>query len=53
MFHVYEYCTMMKKKNVKFTFSGLNMVISVDGRMGRYSYIDKVWLIDTYGEFII
>lgn len=42
MFHVYAYCPMMKRKNAKFTFSGLNMVISLDGRMERYSHINKV-----------
>ncbi|WMV13487.1 hypothetical protein MTR67_006872 [Solanum verrucosum] len=29
----------MKMRNGKFTFGGLNVVLSVDGGMGRYSYI--------------
>ncbi|WMV37360.1 hypothetical protein MTR67_030745 [Solanum verrucosum] len=36
---MYEYCPMMKRKNGKFTFGGLNVVLSMDGGMGRYSYI--------------
>ncbi|WMV29809.1 hypothetical protein MTR67_023194 [Solanum verrucosum] len=29
----------MKRRNGKFTFGSLNVVLSVDGGMGRYSYI--------------
>lgn len=36
---MYEYGQMMKKMNGKFTFGVLNVVLSVDGGMGRYSYI--------------
>jgi len=32
---------MMKRKNGKFTFGGLNVVLSVDGGMRRYSYIEQ------------
>lgn len=39
VFLMYEDCLMMKRKNVKFTFCGLNVVLSVDGGMGCYSYI--------------
>ncbi|WMV41444.1 hypothetical protein MTR67_034829 [Solanum verrucosum] len=34
-----EYGLKMKRKNGKFTFGGLNVVLSVDGGMGHYSYI--------------
>ncbi|WMV08237.1 hypothetical protein MTR67_001622 [Solanum verrucosum] len=30
---------MMKRKNGKFTFGGLNVVLGVDGGMAHYSYI--------------
>ena len=39
MFILYEYGLQMKRKKCKFTFGGLNVVLSVDGGMGHYSYI--------------
>ncbi len=36
---MYEYCVKIERMNGKFTFGGLNVVSSVDGGMGRYSYI--------------
>ena len=39
MFLMYEYGSKMKRKNGKFTFDGLNVVLGVDCGMGRYSYI--------------
>ncbi|WMV13381.1 hypothetical protein MTR67_006766 [Solanum verrucosum] len=33
------YCHHVKRKNGKFIFGGLNVVLSVDGGMGRCSYI--------------
>ncbi|WMV41246.1 hypothetical protein MTR67_034631 [Solanum verrucosum] len=29
----------MERMNVKFTFGGLDVALSVDGSIGRYSYI--------------
>ncbi|WMV30010.1 hypothetical protein MTR67_023395 [Solanum verrucosum] len=36
---VNAYSHHMKRKNGKFTLGGLNVVLSVDGCMGRYPYI--------------
>lgn len=36
---MYEYCVKMERMNGKFTFGGLDVILSVDGGMGRYSYI--------------
>ncbi|WMV29350.1 hypothetical protein MTR67_022735 [Solanum verrucosum] len=36
---MHEYGVKMERMNGKFTFSCLHVVLSVDGGMGRYSYI--------------
>ncbi|WMV41124.1 hypothetical protein MTR67_034509 [Solanum verrucosum] len=36
---MYEHCVNVRRTNGKFTFSGLDVVLSMDGGMGRYSYI--------------
>ena len=33
------YCVKVERMNGKFTFGDLNVVLSVDGGMGRYPYI--------------
>ena len=36
---MYEYGSKMKRRNGKFNFGGLNVVLRVDGGAGHYSYI--------------
>ena len=38
-FLMYEYGSKMKRRNGKFNFGGLNVVLTVDGGMRLYSYI--------------
>lgn len=41
MFLMYVYYLKMKRMNGKCTFGGPNVVLSVNGGMGHYSYIEQ------------
>lgn len=38
---IYEYYVYMKKRNGKFTYGGLNVLLSIDGGMELYQYIEQ------------
>ncbi|WMV18442.1 hypothetical protein MTR67_011827 [Solanum verrucosum] len=44
MFLIYKYCLKVKRKNGKFTFDGLKVVLSMDGGMGCHSHIAQYCL---------